>query len=80
MYKHNEKFLRQSLLISEGAVAELLKLIFLKGPLKRALTQLNKKVETDPEIQAGLADWEYHTKRMTDLMNDFCKKYPERCK
>jgi hypothetical protein len=61
-------------------LVELLKLIFLRGPLKRALTKLNKEVESDPEIQKGLADWEYHTKRMTQLMNEFEKKYPNRIK
>lgn len=80
MNKHNENFLKQSILISEGAIAELLKFIFLKGPLKQALTKLNREVEADPEIQAGLADWEYHTKRMSKLMDDYCKKYPKRCK
>lgn len=80
MHKHNEKFLKQSILISEGAVAELLKLIFLRGPLKRALEKLNLDVENDPEIQAGLADWKYHTKRVSELLDDYCKKYPKRCK
>ena len=80
MHKLQEKFLQKSLLVSEGAVAELLKLIFLKGPLKRALTKLQADVETEPEVQAGLADWEYHTKRMTQLMNDFCKEHPKHCK
>jgi hypothetical protein len=61
-------------------IVELLKWLFLKWPLKRALTKLNKEVESDPEIQKGLADWEYHTKRMTQLMNDFCKKHPKHCK
>jgi hypothetical protein len=60
-------------------IAELLKLL-LRAPLKRALKKLQSKVETDPEIQKGLADWEYHTKRMTQLMIDFCKKYPDSCK
>ena len=79
MNKHSEKFLKQSLIISEGAIAELLKLIFLKGPMKRALSKLNRDVETDPEIQAGLADWKYHTNRVSDLLADYCKKYPKHC-
>jgi hypothetical protein len=80
MNKHSEKFLKQSLIISEGTVSELLKLIFLRGPLKRALSKLNRDVENDPEIQAGLADWEYHTKRVSNLLDDYCKKYPKYCK
>jgi hypothetical protein len=54
--------------------------LFLKWPLKRALTKLNKEVVSDPEIQKGLADWEYHTKRVSIGLDDYCKKYPEDCK
>jgi hypothetical protein len=54
-------------------LVELLKLNFLIGPLKRALTKLNKEVESDSEIQKGLADWVYYTNRMTHLEYE-CKK------
>jgi hypothetical protein len=61
-------------------IVELLKWLFLKWPLKRALTKLNKEVESDLEIQKGLADWEYHTKRVSKGLDDYCKKHPEYCK
>ena len=60
MNKHSEKFLKQSLIISEGAVSELLK--------------------TDPEMQASIADWEYHNEKLSKMLDEFCKKYPDRCK
>lgn len=61
-------------------IAELLKLLFLRGPLKRALKQLNKDIENDPEVQKGLADWEYHTKNVSKGLDDYCRKYPKDCK
>jgi hypothetical protein len=80
MNKHSEKFLKQSLIISEGAVSELLKLIFLRGPLKRALKKLQGDIKTDPEMQASIADWEYHNEKLSKMLDEFCKKYPDRCK
>jgi hypothetical protein len=64
-------------IVNEGFIGNALLRVLFGAKIKKLFKKGVKIAKDDPEIQAAFSDLKYHTDRLQNHIDDFCKDHPD---